>query len=94
MAVGQSCCGVASGCNHGTFLHRVPEDLTGIVYRDDILQLLALPALQANGQSAVLQVDNARSHRASAVNDLLQRQQVTRMDWPGRSPDLNPPEHR
>lgn len=33
------------GMHHGTFLHRVRENLTGIVYGDDILQLLALSAL-------------------------------------------------
>ena len=45
------------------------------------------------GQGAVLQDDNARPHPARVVGDILQQQQATRVDWPARSPDLNPIEH-
>ncbi|GFX35614.1 transposable element Tcb2 transposase [Trichonephila clavipes] len=34
--------------------------------------------------------DNARSHRTLAVEELLEREDITRMDWPAYSPDLNP----
>jgi hypothetical protein len=40
-----------------------------------------------------IQQDNARPHRARVVNDFLQQQQVAGIDWPARSPDLNPIEH-
>jgi transposase len=76
-----------------TPLHRVEGNLTGIIYRDDILQRFALPTLQNIGYGAVLQDDNARPHRAHVVNDFLQQQHVTRMDWPAFSPDLNCIEH-
>ncbi|UYV66409.1 MAP4K1 [Cordylochernes scorpioides] len=37
--------------------------------------------------------DNARPHRARLVNEYLQSENIRRMDWPPRSPDLNPIEH-
>ncbi|GFU74999.1 transposable element Tcb2 transposase [Trichonephila clavipes] len=37
--------------------------------------------------------DNARPHRTLAVEELLESEDVTRMDWPAYSPDLNPMEH-
>ena len=44
-------------------LHRVQGNLTGTGFRDDIVQLLILLALQCQ--------DNARLHRACVVNDFL-----------------------
>ena len=41
---------------------------------------------------AVLQY-NARPHRACVVNDFLQQQQGTHMNWPARSLDLDPSKH-
>ena len=40
--------------SHTTPLHRVQENVAGTGYRDDVLQPLVLPALQAVGQGAVL----------------------------------------
>ncbi|GFW18680.1 transposable element Tc3 transposase [Trichonephila clavipes] len=37
--------------------------------------------------------DNARPHRTLAVEELLESEDITRMDWPAYSPDLNPLEH-
>ncbi|GFT75461.1 DDE_3 domain-containing protein [Trichonephila clavipes] len=37
--------------------------------------------------------DNARPHRANTVDECLQSEDITRMDWPAHSPDLNPIEH-
>ncbi|GBM54969.1 hypothetical protein AVEN_33524-1 [Araneus ventricosus] len=37
--------------------------------------------------------DNARPHRANIVDKCLQSEDITRMDWPAYSPDLNPIEH-
>ncbi|GFV48452.1 ATP-dependent DNA helicase [Trichonephila clavipes] len=37
--------------------------------------------------------DNARPPRANIVDEYLQSEDITRMDWPAYSPDLNPIEH-
>ncbi|GFU26341.1 DDE_3 domain-containing protein [Trichonephila clavipes] len=37
--------------------------------------------------------DNARPHSANIVNECLQSEDITRMDWRAYSPDLNPIEH-
>ncbi|GFV77726.1 DDE_3 domain-containing protein [Trichonephila clavipes] len=37
--------------------------------------------------------DNARPHNANIVDECLQSEDITRMDWPAYSPDLNPIEH-
>ncbi|GFV07948.1 uncharacterized protein TNCV_2620091 [Trichonephila clavipes] len=37
--------------------------------------------------------DNARPHRTLAVEELLESEDFTRMDWPAYSPDLNPIEN-
>ncbi|GFW53656.1 transposable element Tcb2 transposase [Trichonephila clavipes] len=33
--------------------------------------------------------DNARPHQTLAVEELLESEEMTRMDWPAYSPDLN-----
>lgn len=79
---------------HGrTPLHLVRGTLTGLRYRDEVVGPLIQPALQAMGPGAVLQDDNATAHRARAVTDFMQQHNIQRMDWPARSPDLNPIEH-
>ncbi|GFX84253.1 transposable element Tcb2 transposase [Trichonephila clavipes] len=37
--------------------------------------------------------DNAPCHRTVAAEQLLESEDIKRMDWPARSPDLNPIEH-
>ncbi|GFY11051.1 DDE_3 domain-containing protein [Trichonephila clavipes] len=37
--------------------------------------------------------DNARPHCANIVDECLQSEDITRMDWPAYSPDLNPIAH-
>ncbi|GFW07713.1 KH_dom_type_1 domain-containing protein [Trichonephila clavipes] len=37
--------------------------------------------------------DNARPHRARIVEEYLEDRGLERMEWPARSPDLNPIEH-
>ncbi|GFS65692.1 transposable element Tcb2 transposase [Trichonephila clavipes] len=37
--------------------------------------------------------DNAPCHRTVAAKQLLESEDIERMDWPARSPDLNPMEH-
>ncbi|GFX10685.1 transposable element Tcb1 transposase [Trichonephila clavipes] len=37
--------------------------------------------------------DNSRPHHANIVGECLQSEDITRMNWPAYSPDLNPIEH-
>ncbi|GFW05998.1 transposable element Tcb1 transposase [Trichonephila clavipes] len=37
--------------------------------------------------------DNARPHRANIVDECHQSEDITRIDWPAYSPDLNPIRH-
>ncbi|UYV81797.1 hypothetical protein LAZ67_20002448, partial [Cordylochernes scorpioides] len=46
-----------------------------------------------NGRKRSSMYDNARPHRAGVVNTFLQNHAIARMNWPARSPDLNPIEH-
>ena len=37
--------------------------------------------------------DNARAHRARITDQYLEQATIVRMEWPARSPDLNPIDH-
>ena len=67
--------------------------LTGVRYRDEILNPIVRPFVGAIGDDFILMDDNARPHRAMVVHQYLERETIVRMDWPSRSPDLNPIEH-
>ncbi|GFW65694.1 transposable element Tcb2 transposase [Trichonephila clavipes] len=45
------------------------------------------------GPDFIFMDDSARSHRTLAVKELLESEDIPRMDWPAYSPDLNPIEH-
>ncbi|GFX61929.1 transposable element Tc3 transposase [Trichonephila clavipes] len=45
------------------------------------------------GAKFVFMDDNTHLHSARKVNEYLQLEDITRLDWPAFSPDLNPVEH-
>ncbi|GFV03965.1 transposable element Tcb2 transposase [Trichonephila clavipes] len=47
----------------------------------------------AMGLQFLFMHDNAPCHRTVAAEQLLESEDIERMDWPARSPDLNPIEH-
>ena len=67
--------------------------MTGVRYRDEILDVYVRPYAGAVGPEFILMDDNAHPHRARVVDQYLQQETIVRMDWPARSPDLNPIEH-
>ncbi|UYV77201.1 hypothetical protein LAZ67_15000099 [Cordylochernes scorpioides] len=67
--------------------------LTAQRYRDEILEPYLRPYRDQIGHNLILMDDNARPHRARLVNEYLQSENIRRMDWPARSPNLNPIEH-
>ncbi|GFX18523.1 transposable element Tcb1 transposase [Trichonephila clavipes] len=67
--------------------------MTGHIYRDVILEQHVYLFRGAMGVEFLFIDDNARPHRANIVDECLQSDDITRMDWPAYSPDLNPIEH-
>ncbi|GFW86860.1 transposable element Tcb2 transposase [Trichonephila clavipes] len=67
--------------------------VTGLRYRDEILDPYVRPHAAAIGNDFILMDDNARSHRARIVEEYLEDHGLERMELSARSPDLNPLEH-
>uniref|UniRef100_A0A8C7DVR4 Tc1-like transposase DDE domain-containing protein n=1 Tax=Oncorhynchus kisutch TaxID=8019 RepID=A0A8C7DVR4_ONCKI len=77
-----------------TALHVLARgSLAAIRYRDEILRPLVRPYAGAVGPGFLLMQDNARPHVAGVCQQFLQEEGIDAMDWPARSPDLNPIEH-
>ncbi|GFV07100.1 transposable element Tc1 transposase [Trichonephila clavipes] len=76
--------------NGRTRLHVVANGtMTGQRYIDEVL----LPHIRlfrgAVGDKFVFMDDNATCHRTLAVQDCLDSEDIQRLVWPARSPDLN-----
>ncbi|KFM67690.1 Transposable element Tc1 transposase, partial [Stegodyphus mimosarum] len=67
--------------------------VTGDRYCEKVLLSHVCLFRGAIGPDLILMDDNARPHRTLAVEELLESEDITRMDWPAYSPDLNPIEH-
>ncbi|GFV46565.1 transposable element Tcb1 transposase [Trichonephila clavipes] len=67
--------------------------MTGYIYRDVILEQHVRLFQGARSVEFLFMDDNAPPHRANIVNESLQSEDITRMDWSAYSSDLNPIEH-
>ncbi|GFT24090.1 transposable element Tcb1 transposase [Trichonephila clavipes] len=76
-----------------TDLHVQRVTMTRHIYRDVILEQHVRLFRGAMGAEFLFMDDNARPHRANIVDECLQSENITRMDWLAYSPDLNPIEH-
>ncbi|GFX82629.1 transposable element Tcb1 transposase [Trichonephila clavipes] len=76
-----------------TDLHVQSVAMTGHIYRDVILEQHVRLFRGAMGAEFLFMDDNARPHRANIVDECLQSEDITRMDWLAYSTDLNPIEH-
>ena len=77
-----------------TDLHIVTRTMmTGVRYRDEILDVYVRPYAGTIRPQFILMEDNARPHRARVVQDYLQQETIVRMYWPACSHDVNPIEH-
>ncbi|GFW91740.1 transposable element Tcb2 transposase [Trichonephila clavipes] len=69
----------------------------GSVIGDRYCEEVLLPHVRlfrgAIGPDFIFMDDIARPHRTPAVEELLESEDISRMDWPAYSPDLNPIEH-
>ena len=74
-----------------TDLHVIENGtLTALRYVNEILDVYVAGAV---GENFILMDDNARAHRARIIDQYLEQATIVRMEWPARSPDLNPIEH-
>lgn len=71
----------------------IQGNMTAVKYRDEVLGPTILPYRTNMGQDFRLMHDNARPHTARIVTAWLQEHDVTALEWPAQSPDLNPIEH-
>ncbi|GFV56194.1 transposable element Tcb1 transposase [Trichonephila clavipes] len=76
-----------------TDLHVQSVTKTCHIYRDVILEQHVRLFRDAIGAEFLFMDDNARPHRANIVDECLQSEGITHMDWSAYSPDLNPIEH-
>ncbi|GFV42302.1 transposable element Tc3 transposase [Trichonephila clavipes] len=76
-----------------TNMHVQSVTMTGHIYRDVIVQQHVRLFWGAMGAEFLFMDDNARLYRANIVDECLQSEDITRMDWPEYSPDFNPIEH-
>ncbi|GFV97108.1 transposable element Tcb1 transposase [Trichonephila clavipes] len=67
--------------------------MTGHIYRVVILEQHVRLFRGVMSAEFLFMDDNAGSHRANIVDECLQSEDITRMDWLAYSPDLNPIEH-
>ena len=77
-----------------TDLHVIDNGtLTALRYVNEILDVYVRPYAGAVGENFILMDDNARAHRARITDQYLEQVTIVLMEWPARSPDLNPIEH-
>lgn len=79
--------------NRRTDLIHIPGTMTGQYYLQNVIDPIILPLRNEIGEHFVFMDDNARPHRTRAVQEALGNGNVTRLDWPAMSPDMNPIEH-
>ncbi|GFU52342.1 transposable element Tcb1 transposase [Trichonephila clavipes] len=76
-----------------TDLHDQSVTMTDHIYRDVFLKQHVRLFRGAMGAEFLFKDDNARPHRANIVDECLQSEVITHMDWRAYSPDLYPIEH-
>lgn len=67
--------------------------MTARRYIVEVLEVHVVPYADFIGEGFTLMHDNARAHTAIIVRNFLQEVGISVMQWPAKSPDLNPIEH-
>ncbi|GFY28817.1 DDE_3 domain-containing protein [Trichonephila clavipes] len=76
-----------------TFTSSTQVQSTGPVIITRFFFLICASFRGAMGLQFLFMDDNASCHRTVAAEQLLESEDIERIDWPARSPDLNPIEH-
>ncbi|GFY00909.1 transposable element Tc3 transposase [Trichonephila clavipes] len=76
-----------------TDMHVQSVTMTGHIYPNVMLEMHVRLFRGTMGAEFLFMDDNARPHRANILSECLQSEDITRMDWPAYSPDLNPIEY-
>lgn len=71
----------------------IGESMNAERYGNLCVRDIVVPYAENFGNDFILVDDNARPHRAQIVNEILRENNIERMEWPARSPDMNPIEH-
>lgn len=84
--------GMISAAGPGPLV-RLHGRINAAVYKELLKQHVLPPLRTAVNQPAVFMQDNAPCHTAKSVKKFFSEENVTVMDWPAQSPDLNPIEN-
>lgn len=75
---------------------RTRGGVDGYRHREEVLKPLLVPwirSLQEEGLNPILLEDGAPSHTSKIATEFLQVSAITKLEWPGHSPDINAHEH-
>ena len=77
--------------DHKLDIFVVRQTSKGQRYIHDILQPIVYPHFRAHQAARpIFQDDIARPHRARVITDSLAQEGIEKLQWPSRSPDINP----
>lgn len=79
--------------NRRTPLIPINQNMTSQVYIESVIRPIIYPLRDELGDNFIFMDDNARPHRARTVQEVLEQGDITRLDWPANTPDMNPIEN-
>ena len=84
--------GMISGDGVGPLV-RLQGKVNAGVYKQHVKDHVLLVLRNSTKQPPIFMQDNAPCHKAMVIMNVLKAENVTVMDWPPQSPDLNPIEN-
>nr|CAH7725957.1 unnamed protein product [Callosobruchus chinensis] len=79
--------------NRRTQLIYIPGTMTGAYYLQNIINTIVQPLRNEIGDQFIFMEDNARPHRTRVVQQALENGNITRLERPAMSLDMNPMKH-